>query len=112
LKNTSRITNNTIAATKNGDYISNNSADLGQWRSNQNILSTTNAYTVFRDWQCVDLIVNMLVASVCSYGGLQGAGNRDYCAVPHRVSPSGIRAGLAGGLLVGVGSVFTLDIGR
>jgi len=28
------------------------------------------------------------------------------------VSPSGIRAGLAGGLLVGVGSVFTLLTGR
>ena len=31
---------------------------------------------------------------------------------PHRVSPSGIRAGLAGGLLVGVASVFTLVTGR
>jgi len=30
----------------------------------------------------------------------------------HRVSPSGIRAGLAGGLLVGVASVFTLVTGR
>jgi len=29
----------------------------------------------------------------------------------HRVSPSGMRAGLAGGLLVGVGSIFTLVIG-
>jgi len=28
------------------------------------------------------------------------------------VSPSGIRAGLAGGLLVGVASVFTLVTGR
>jgi len=53
-----------------------------------------------------------LVASVCSYGGVQSTGNRDYCAVAHRVSPSGIRAGLAGGLLVGVGSVFTLVTGR
>ena len=50
--------------------------------------------------------------SVYSYGGLQGAGNRDYCAVLHRVSASGIRAGLAGGLLVGVDSVFTLVTGR
>jgi len=32
--------------------------------------------------------------------------------LPHRVSPSGIRAGLAGGLLVGVGSVFTHVTGR
>jgi len=30
---------------------------------------------------------------------------------PHRVSPSGIRAGLAGGLLTGVDSVFTLVTG-
>ena len=52
------------------------------------------------------------MASVCSYGGLQGTGNRDYCAVATQVSPSGIRAGLPGGLLVGVGSVFTLVTGR
>jgi len=32
--------------------------------------------------------------------------------LPHRVSPSGIRAGVAGGLLVGVVSVFTLVTGR
>ena len=31
---------------------------------------------------------------------------------PHRVSPSGIRAGVAGGLLVGVASVFTLVTGH
>jgi len=36
-------------------------------------------------------------ASQSNYGGLQGAGNRDYCAVATQVSPSGIRAGLAGG---------------
>ena len=49
---------------------------------------------------------------MCSYGGLQGAGNRDYCAVATQGVLSGIRAGLAGGLLVGVGSVFTLLTGR
>ena len=51
-----------------------------------------------------------LVASVCSYGGLQGTGNQDYCAVAAQGVPmqNEIRAGLAGGLLVSVGSVFML----
>jgi len=55
----------------------------------------------------------MLHMRVCcgSYDALQGAGNRDYCAVA-MVSPSGIRVGVAGGLLVCAASVFTLVTGR
>jgi len=47
-----------------------------------------------------------------SYHGVQGAGNRDLCAVATQGVCKRNRAGLAGGLLLDVASVFTLVTGR
>jgi len=51
-------------------------------------------------------------ASVSSYGGLQGAGNRDYCAAAMQGVSKWNPCCLAGGLLMGVASVFTLVTDR
>ena len=44
--------------------------------------TTLKHETSFKNTQATIALARLwLVASVCSYGGLQGAGNRDYCAV-------------------------------
>jgi len=50
-------------------------------------------------------------ASICSYGSLQGAGNRDYCAVAMQGVSKRNPCCLVGGLLMGIARVFTLVTG-
>jgi len=59
-------------------------------------------YRTWVKWYVFTLCILLLWDGVCcgKYDGLQGAGNRDYCAViTQHVSATGIRAGVAGSLL-------------